>query len=66
MHQLQYVQVLCCRDIISHPGGNMPATAMFGSSSIPIGYARDNTTLLCLLLCLVLCPTRPPDLVPVA
>ena len=33
----EYVEVLRCQDVISHSGGNMPATLMFGSGSIPVG-----------------------------
>ena len=35
-------EVVCCQDVISHTGGIMPATVMFGSRSIPKVYARNN------------------------
>ena len=46
-----YIEVACCRDIISHPGGNTPATVMFDSGSIPVGYTRNIIALLCLVPC---------------
>ena len=45
-----YVKVVCCQDIISHSGGNMPATVAFVFGLIPMGYARNNITLLDLYL----------------
>ena len=44
----------------------MSAAVMFGSGSIPMGYARDNITVLNSSSTLVRCSTRTPDPGPMA
>ena len=44
-----YIEGVCCQDVSSDLGGNMPCTVIFASGSIPMGYACDSIILLYLL-----------------
>ena len=44
-----YIDGVCCQDVSSDLGGNMPCTVIFASGSIPMGYACDSIILLYLL-----------------
>ena len=58
-----YIEGVCCQDVSSQLGVNMPCTVIFASGSIPMRYARDSIILL-YLLPWVCCSIRPPDTVP--
>ena len=57
-----YIEGVCCQDVSSDLGGNMPCTVIFGSGSIPMGYACDRIILV-FLLPWVSCSICPPDTV---